>query len=31
MTVVGGVLEDECRAVIQEFFKERRAKDAPSS
>ena len=23
--VVGGVLEDECRAVIQEFFKTRRA------
>jgi tRNA(adenine34) deaminase len=24
MTAVGGVLEDECRAIIQEFFKERR-------
>lgn len=22
---IGGVLEDECRAIIQEFFKERRA------
>jgi tRNA(adenine34) deaminase len=25
MTAVGGVLEDECRAVIQEFFRSRRA------
>jgi tRNA(adenine34) deaminase len=25
MTAVGGVLEDECRAVIQEFFRKRRA------
>jgi len=24
MTAVGGVLEDECRAIIQEFFKSRR-------
>jgi len=24
MTVVGGVLEDECRAIIQEFFRFRR-------
>jgi tRNA(Arg) A34 adenosine deaminase TadA len=22
--VIGGVLEDECRAVMQEFFKEKR-------
>jgi tRNA(adenine34) deaminase len=25
LAVVGGVLEDECRAVVQEFFKDRRA------
>ncbi len=25
LEVVGGVLEDECRAIIQEFFKERRS------
>ena len=25
VTAIGGVLEDECRAIIQEFFKERRA------
>jgi tRNA(adenine34) deaminase len=24
LTAVGGVLEDECRAVIQRFFEERR-------
>jgi tRNA(adenine34) deaminase len=24
MTAIGGVLEDECRAVIQEFFRQRR-------
>jgi tRNA(adenine34) deaminase len=24
--VVGGVLEEECRAIIQEFFQERRGK-----
>jgi tRNA(adenine34) deaminase len=29
MTAVGGVLEDECRAIIQEFFKERRARGGP--
>jgi hypothetical protein len=23
---VGGVLEEECRAIIQEFFQERRGK-----
>ena len=25
VAAIGGVLEDECRAIIQEFFKERRA------
>ena len=25
VTAIGGVLEDECRAIMQEFFKERRA------
>jgi tRNA(adenine34) deaminase len=29
MTAIGGVLEDECRAIIQEFFKERRARGGP--
>ena len=27
IAVVGGVLEDECRAILQEFFKERRRTD----
>ncbi|MCX6550561.1 MAG: tRNA adenosine(34) deaminase TadA [Acidobacteria bacterium] len=27
--VTGGVLEDECRAIIQEFFRDRRAKGGP--
>ena len=29
MTAIGGVLEHECRAIIQEFFQERRAKGGP--
>ena len=29
MTAVGGVLEDECRAIIQEFFKRRRTRGEP--
>jgi len=29
MTAIGGVREDECRAIIQEFFKERRARGGP--
>ena len=31
IAVVGGVLEDECRAVIQSFFQERRAAGAALS
>ena len=30
LEAVGGVLEDECRALIQEFFKERRPSTARS-
>jgi tRNA(adenine34) deaminase len=29
LAVVGGVLEEECRAVVQEFFRERRSTDEP--
>ena len=29
MEATGGVLEDECRAMIQGFFEERRASDGP--
>ena len=29
MTATGGVLESECRAILQEFFKERRSQPAP--
>jgi tRNA(adenine34) deaminase len=31
LTVVGGVLEDECRAVMQQFFRERRASAAATA
>jgi tRNA(adenine34) deaminase len=31
LSVVGGVLEDECRAVMQEFFRERRASVAATA
>jgi tRNA(adenine34) deaminase len=29
MTATGGVLEAECRAILQEFFKQRRSQTAP--
>jgi tRNA(adenine34) deaminase len=31
LSVVGGVLEDECRAAMQEFFRERRASVAATA
>ena len=31
LTVIGGVLEDECRAVMQRFFRERRASAAATA
>jgi tRNA(adenine34) deaminase len=31
LTVVGGVLEDECRAVMQQFFRDRRTAAAPAT
>ena len=30
VTVAGGVLEPECRALMQEFFRRKRAKEAPA-
>jgi tRNA(adenine34) deaminase len=29
LSVVGGVLEEECRAIVQAFFRERRSADEP--